>query len=344
MIAGRGDGSARVKLRHAVILVLVVVAVAAVASWYARQVPTLSTVEVVRGESAEAVYATGVVEPRHWAMVTSLIRERIVEECDCEGQSVAAGAVLARVHDQEAQAALVELQERLQLAEQEYRRLQAMAAQQAAAAQEVDRARTEVTRLHALVGAQRVRIDNHVLRSPMDGVVLRREARVGEIAEPGAALFWVGQPRPLVIIAEVNEEDIPRVAVGQRALIRSDAFADCDFESVVDNITLQGDPVTRTYRVRLRLPDDTPLMIGMSVDVNVIVRVVRDALIVPTLALQGDWVVVVEEGTARRRQIHTGIRGLQAVEVVSGLTEGTRIISPFPQGLPEGAPVKTAQE
>ncbi|TIU96484.1 MAG: HlyD family efflux transporter periplasmic adaptor subunit, partial [Mesorhizobium sp.] len=92
----------------------------------------------------------------------------------------------------------------------------------------------------------------------------------------------------------VNEEDIPRVEIGQRALLKSDAFLRQNLEAVVDSITPKGDPVTKTYRVRFRLPDDTPLRIGMSTDVNIVIRVSKNALLIPSVAVDGNKVFMVE--------------------------------------------------
>lgn len=332
------------KARSWISLGVLVSVSAAGAFWYARQPPVVTTVSAARGEAAEVVYANGVVEPRNWARVTTLVRERLVEECDCEGESVVAGQVLARLNDTEAQTALIELLERRRFAEDEFRRLNDLAARQTAGQTEVDRARTELSQLEALVAGQRARLEHYVIRAPIDGVVLRRDAEVGEIAEPGAALFWVGQPRPLVVIADVNEEDIPRITVGQRALLRSDAFIELNLAAVVDNVTPKGDPVSKTYRVRLRLPDETPLMIGMSVDVNVLIRVSSDTLLVPSLAVHDGRVFVVEDGLARRREVQPGIRGLQSIEILAGLADGDRVITPFPDQLNDGVRVRIAGE
>jgi multidrug efflux pump subunit AcrA (membrane-fusion protein) len=162
---------------------------------------------------------------------------------------------------------------------------------------------------------------------------------VGEVAELGTVLFWVGEPTPLVVIADVNEEDIPRVKPGQRTLLRSDAFPEQGLEAVVDSITPKGDPVTKTYRVYFRLPGDTPLRIGMSTDVNVITRVSEKALLVPSVAVQGNKMFVVEGGKARLREVAAGIRGTNGIEVLSGLDENARIVSPYPQTLTDGARV-----
>jgi RND family efflux transporter MFP subunit len=182
------------------------------------------------------------------------------------------------------------------------------------------------------------------LRAPTAGVVLRQDGEVGEIAEPGEVLFWVGQPAPLLVVADVNEEDIPRVDIGQRVLLRSDAFSGRSLEGSVDSITPKGDPVTKTYRVRIALPDDTPLRIGMSTDVNIVVQVAENALLVPSLALREEVLFTVEEGRARRREVEVGIRGIRDAQILSGLGEDAQIVSPYPDELAEGARVKLAGE
>lgn len=305
--------------------IAIAAAVGAVAFWYATRAVPVSIVTPKRGDAAEIVYASGVVEPRVWAKVTSTVRERIVEQCNCEGERVEKGAVLARLDDTEARAILSEA-ERNTISEQT-----------------VDRARTDVAQLEALIAGQEARLAAYVLRAPSDGRVLRQDGEIGEVAEPGTVLFWVGEPRPLIVEAEVNEEDIPRVEVGQNAYLRSDAFPKRALEAVVDSITPKGDPVTKTYRVRLRLPEDTPLRIGMSTDVNVVVRLSRNALVIPAAAVSGTRVAVVEGGTAKLREIETGIRGTDGVEVLSGLEETARIISPLSPEFADGTRVDVVQ-
>jgi membrane fusion protein (multidrug efflux system) len=324
-----------------VLLAFAAFTAAALIAWRVLQPATVSIVAPYRGDAAEIVYASGVVEPRIWAKVTPLVRERIVEQCNCEGSKVAKGDVLARLDATEAQAALAELEARLSLAQEELRRLSVLAEKNATSQQSLDRARSEFVQLQALVAGQKARLDSYVLRAPSAGMVLRQDGEVGEVAELGTVLFWVGEPTPLVVVADVNEEDIPRVKGGQRALMRSDAFPQQKLDASVESITPKGDPVTKTYRVYFRLPDDTPLRIGMSTDVNVITRVSENVLLVPSVAIQGNDVFVVEGGRARRRTVEAGIRGINGIEVLSGLDEKAAIISPYPQNLTDGARVST---
>jgi membrane fusion protein (multidrug efflux system) len=328
---------------------LIAIAVAAAAAigaglWYMRQPALVQTVAPTRGDAAEIVYASGVVEPRIWAKVTSLVRERLVELCNCEAQTVEQGAMLARLDDTEAKAALRELEARLNLARDNFARISVLVERRVSSDQAMDQARAEVEQGEAMLAAQKARLDSYVLRAPSTGTVLRQDGEVGEISEPGNVLFWVGQPAPLLVVADVNEEDIPRVDLRQRVLLRSDAFTDRVLEGIVDSITPKGDPVTKTYRVRVKLPDDTPLRIGMSTDVNIVTRVAKDALLVPSLAMRGNRLYVVEDGRAGLREVQTGIRGVQTIQVTAGLAENALVISPYPEALADGARIKTAGE
>lgn len=316
----------------------------AIGTWYMLRPQAVTTIIPKRGDVAEIVYANGIVEPRIWAKVTALVRERIVEQCDCEGKAVEKGAILARLDTSEAQAAVAELEARLRLAREDHQRLAVLVERNATSQQSVDRASSEVAQLEAVLAGQKAKLESYVLRAPAAGTVLRRDGEVGEIAEPGTVLFWVGQPVPLLVVADVNEEDIPRVVVGQRALLRSDAFPNRSLEAAVDSITPKGDPVTKTYRVRFRLPDDTPLMIGMSTDVNIVIRVSENALTIPSLALRANAIYAVEDGKAIQHELVTGIRGMKDVEIRSGLADDMRIISPFPEDIAEGARVKFAKD
>src|SRR5690606_1433876 len=132
-------------------------------------------------------------------------------------------------------------------------------------AQAFERAQTELRQIQGLISVQRERLANYRLTAPIDGIVLREDGEVGEIVTSNTILYRIGWLKPLLLIAQVNEEDIPKVEVGQTVLLRSDAFPGQRLTGSVRDITPAGDPVARTYRIRVLLPDDTPLRVGMSV-------------------------------------------------------------------------------
>ena len=293
-----------------------------------------------RGTAVEIVYATGGVEPVRWAKVASVIRDRIVEVCDCEGKAVAKGDVLARLDDGQVRAGLKELKAREDFLKREMSRVSDLITRGAATTQAHERAAMDLQTVQGLISVQTEKIADYTIVAPMDGVVLRRDGEIGEIAEAGQILFRVGVPKPLQVVAEVNEEDIPRVEIGQTALFRTDAFPERRLEGKVSEITPMGDVAAKTFRVKIALPDDTPLKPGMSVEANIITREKPNALLIPADALQGNAVFVVDGTRARKRDVKVGIRGIRMVEILSGLADGERVASPSAADLKDGARVR----
>ena len=111
---------------------------------------------------------------------------------------------------------------------------------------------------------------------------------MGDFIPVNQPVFYLAKAGvPLRISADVDEEDIPLVKVGQKVLIRSDAFPSRVFTGEVLEITPKGDPVARSYRVRIELPADTALMIGMTAETNIVTAEKQDALLVPASAVSG---------------------------------------------------------
>jgi RND family efflux transporter MFP subunit len=324
-------------------LALAAAILALLAWWWLGRGIEVRAVAPTRGTAVEIVYATGAVEPVRWAKVASLIRDRIVEVCYCEGKTVTKGDVLVRLDDREVRAQLQELKAREDFAKREMARVTDLLGRGVATTQAFERISSDLRQIQALISVQLEKLDDYTIASPMDGVVLRRDGEIGEIAEPGQILFRVGVPKPLQVVAEVNEEDIPRVTVGQTVLLRTDAFAGRRLEGKVQEITPMGDAVAKTYRIRIALPDGTPLHVGMSVEANVVTREKQDALLVPADAVQGQQVLVVEGNRVRRRAVEIGIRGTRNIEVLSGLREGERIASPAPVNVADGARVRVIE-
>ena len=89
-------------------------------------------------------------------------------------------------------------------------------------------------------------------------------------------------------------------------------------------MTPKGDPVARSYRVRIALPADTALKIGMTAETNVITKESPNALLVPATALEGDSLWVARDGRLVRIPVRTGIKGRDRIEIVSGIVERGR--------------------
>jgi membrane fusion protein (multidrug efflux system) len=319
---------------------ILIAAAAAATAWWLLRGPAITVARVTRGAAAEIVYATGSVEPETWSRSTPLVRGRIIERCRCEGKAVKRGDLLARLDDKEALATLNDLHALEEFQHREFDRQSQLLSRGVATSQAFQKAESDLARIKAQIAAQSQRLEYYKLVSPMDGTVLKEDGEVGDMVEPGTILYRIGLEKPLWVVADVNEEDIPRVKAGQKALLRTDAFAGQVLHGTVKQITPAGDPVSKTFRVRIGLPDDTPLRVGMSVEANIISREKPDAVLVPANAVVHNSLFAIEDGRARLRKVEIGIRGTGFVEILHGASEGESVASPATANIKNGSRVR----
>lgn len=327
--------------RRLLIGFLLLLAIGGGGAWFVATLPpAFSVTKPTRGPAVEAVYATGSVEPEHWVKVGPTIPGRI-ERHDCvEGAAVKAGQTLVQLENASARAKLTEITAMVRFRQEEVDRYSALLKRDYASRQAYQRALSDLDQGKAALAAAEQALRDTSIESPLDGVVLREEGEVGEVVKAGDVLCWVGQENPLRITAEIDEEDMPRTAVGQRALISADAFPGRSFEGRVTEITPLGDPVNKSYRARVSLPADSPLLTGMTAELNIIVREAPSAILVPPAALLGGAVWIVNDGVAHRKPVETGVYGDQFVEVRSGLSGDETIILEPSAKLADGDPVR----
>ena len=335
-----GTKKPRRRWRRVAVAALLLAAAGGVA-WYAMGgVTTVVASRPERGPAVEAVYATGAVEPTFWAKVSSTVVGRIAEIPVKEGDKVKIGDVVMRLDEREARHKLAEAEAKERFLVQEVTRMSMLAQRDFASQQQFQRTVSDHGQAVAAVAAARQRLADLALTSPLDGEILRLDGNVGEVVRSGDVVVWIGQREPMRIEAEVDEEDIPKVQRGQKVLVKADAWPSKVFAATVTSLTPKGDPVSKAYRVRITLEPAQPLQIGMTAEVNIIVRETKDALLVPFSALRGEAVFIVDGARARRRPVKAGIVGTAKVEVLDGLLETDLVVSDPPAGLKDGAFVK----
>jgi len=323
------------------LLVLLCLTLAAAGGWvWWTLPPSVAIAMATTGPAIRAVYATGSVEPVTWAKVGPAVRARLTEVLVEEGRRVTEGQPMARLDNREAQHRAEEADAGARYAEEELLRIRALVTREVASRSALDRAESEARAVRAAAEAAQRRLDDYIVRAPSGGMVLRRDAEVGEVVDTPAALFWIGEPRPLRVTAEVDEEDIAQVREGQRVLLRADAFPGRVLTATVGQITPKGDATRKAYRVRLALPDDTPLMIGMTVEANIVLRETEDAVLVPPGAVRDGRVFVIRQETVEARAVELGVQGARAIEVLRGLARGEAVVLDPPTGLVSGQAVR----
>jgi RND family efflux transporter MFP subunit len=336
-------------LRRSRWIALAALVTAGVAAWFAwREWPVkVEVAQVTRGPAIEAVYATGVVEPTVMLPVAPRAGGRLAALLADEGEAVKRGQVLARVEAADLEQTVQEMAAREQLARTQFERARDLVAQKFVSPAELDRTRAELAAAQAALRRAQAQRDYNRLVAPADGVVLRRDGEIGQFIPAGQPVFTLACCAPLRVSAEVDEEDIVRVKVGQKVTMRGDALPGTLFDGEVAEITPKGDPVARSYRVRIRFADpkrveSSGMRSGMTMDANLIVSQREGALLVPNRALNSDVVWVVEQGRLHQRSVKRGVAGTERTEISAGLAEGDTVVLAPGEGLREGRRARVA--
>ena len=339
----------RTGLRAAALLAVLLAAGGGAWQFWGRSLAVVA-LHPVRGPAIEAVYAAGVVEAIDTARVGTKVAGRVTDLLVDDGDAVKQGQLLAVIDDREARRRLDDARARLDLADQELARDRALLAQHVRPEQAVQRSQAERDRAAAGLKLAADQLADTRIVAPFDGLVMKREVDKGDMLAANAALFTVAVPGRLRVAADVDERDIALVRLGAPVAIRADALPDRPVSATVTNIRPLGDPATRSFRVEANLPPDSGLMVGMTVDVNIVTGERADALLVPAGAVrhgapQGGragpaYVFRVLDGKARRTAVETGAVGEARIEIRAGLDAADLVLADPPDGLADGRAVR----
>jgi len=291
------------------------------------------------------------------------------------GKSVTKGQLLASIADEttarqlkQASADLQAATERAKLplpseellkaAEDNLHRLEQVVASGNVPAVEYEKAKSEANRLRGALENERIERDrnlqaldeahkkmegqmrNSEIRAPMDGLLTAVSTIDGELVAEGNQLFTVSS-RKTYVRGEVNEEDVGEVKPDMKAKVQLYAYRTQTFAARVSSIQPAADPDTQRYTVILEMekPPDN-LMAGMTGEMNIITGTHENALLVPTRALMVDQALVLKRGVVQRRTIKVGFRTLDFAEVLSGVSNGDRVVVADQDRLRPGQPVR----
>ena len=168
--------------------------------------------------------------------------------------------------------------------------------------------------------------------SPVSGVIIDRKAFPNMYVEPGTKLYAVADLSTVWVYAEVFQNDIGRVKVGDPAAITVDAYPGETFPAQVSFIWPEMDRATRRARVRLEIPNpQLKLLLGMYVDVQISVPL-GDQLAIPAAGVfqSGTRQIAFVDhggGSFEPRDIELGARAGDDFVVLKGLDAGERIVT-----------------
>ena len=297
--------------RTAIALALLAVASAAGMA-YMRQNPKVEeskfrTAAIDEGAITQVVLATGTLQPVITVNVGTQVSGTVLERRADFNDHVSKGQILLRLDPANLQARLRQTQAQLAandaalvLAQATYARNQKLVAAGFISALTLDQGRREVDAALANVELGRAQVesaqtdlDNSVIRSPIDGVVIRRNIDVGQTVAASFQtpdLYLLARDlRQMVIQTNVSEADVGLIKAGQRVNFTVDAYPEREFDGKVQQFRLNSASnqgvVTYTIIVDVANPEEL-LKPGMTAQTRIVVSSKPKVTRLPTAALR----------------------------------------------------------
>ncbi len=199
---------------------------------------------------------------------------------------------------------------------------------------EIIAADSELALAQATYDAAKAVLDSLEIRAPFKGIVFEVSAQAGQTYPAETALFTIGDPKALEVLANVTEEDYPLIAPGQRVEVFFDARPDVTVQGKVERIIpkrIEGDrPLYNIYISLNEVPDG--LADGMTSDTAITISKHEGVLCLPRAIVRasgGDTTTIrVWDGLQETtKEITIGLRGDTYLEILSGLREGEQVVT-----------------
>ncbi len=349
--------------------IMALTALALLSSCEKKQETEFSTSKIVKGNIQTSITATGTIEPVTSVTVGTQVSGIVAHLYVDYNSVVKKGQVIAELDKTNltselntARANLSSAQSTLNYEQANFNRYQTLYDKGLVSAHDYENARLtylkakdQVTTATQSVQKAQTNLGYATITSPIDGVVLSKSVEEGQTVAASfntPELFTIAQDlTDMRVIADIDEADIGGVKEGQRVAFTVDAFPDDSFEGKVTQVRQQ--PTTEsnvvTYEVVISAPNnDLKLKPGLTANVTIYTLEKNDVLVAPSKALrfmpneallsEGQKIEDVEapqkvwtlEGnTFKAHKVETGTTNGILTEIVSGISEGTEVLTDF---------------
>ena len=380
------------KIFGIILAAILAVALVAGATFYSRN--SAPVVEVAAAQKAgnagptALLNASGYVTPRRRATIAAKITGRVIGVYFDEGVHVKEGQILAKLDDSDVKRALdsavadrnstraqiADYEVQLKNAELLVHRSKELQAAGVQSQEIVDNAVTSADSLRAKIALTKEQVaaaesrineaqqavDNTVIRAPFEGIVVSKDAQVGEMVSPISAgggftrtgIATIVDMNSNEIEVDVNEAYIARVVPEQRVTAVLDAYPDWQIPSKVRTVIPTADRQKATVKVRISfIKLDPKILPDMGVKVTFLgdepkkqAGAVEPVATVPTAALRDDngskIVYIVKDNKLERRAVKPGNPRGSDTEIFAGLTPGDLVVTKGPPDLHDGESIQ----
>lgn len=311
----------------------------------------------------EVIGASGVIQQLNTVSLTSRVASRIAKFPVDLGSIVHEGDLLVQWDNRVFEAALASAKENVEMgkaqldhAVEQLRRMESLYKQGVGSAVDVEQAKIELATArhnHAaateILAQAELDLEATAMKAPVTGIVLNRLANPGELTKQNQEVVQLGTLDHVLMVAQVSEEKIGSVTLGQTADVTSDAFPGARFNGEIVKIDPKTDPTTRSFSAYIKIANpDLKLKPGLSGFARIYRT--KKAVAVPSTSLMNavkghaSVFVVGQDKRVATRQVTPGVSARGMTEVVDGLKPGEKVVTVGQLNLKENDEVNTVSK
>jgi RND family efflux transporter MFP subunit len=300
----------------------------------------ISATQVVGEKWDPYIEAIGSITAVNSVIITSEVSGLVTKIHFNSGQEVRMGDTLVTLNDDVEQADLKRYQAQVQLAQITLQRSKTLTKTNAESRAEFDKKEAALKEAEAQVDQAKAVIHKKQITAPFPGELGIRQIDMGQYIQPGTAIVSLTDLSQLHIDLTVPEQHRPNLAVGQKVIIKVDAFPEKNFEAVVTTIDPQIDETTRAIHVQATMDNrEKRLFPGMYVEAKILMSSQKEVLSLPETAvdyeLHGTSVFLIQSQESKsdspilrvnRQYVKAGERRDGKVEILEGLKAGDQVV------------------
>lgn len=312
--------------------------------------PTNVTImEITPSSLTERVELTGVTEPDIDVMISSE-EGGVVESLNFDkGDWVRKDQELARINAKFIEAILNEAKADLALKESNFQRAEKLFARKSITEQEWLERQSLYRMAQARYELAKIRMDKAIVKSPINGVVIEKNAELGEFVSPGGPIARIQDLSRIKVTAGLPESEFPYIKVGRKTTITFDGIPGEQFAGKISYFGSAANDVTRTFPIEVILPNKNgELKSGMVARLSIVKRKFENAVVIPQDALvqtaTGMIAFVLNDNHAGQREVKILADSQGRVVIESGLEFGEQLIVTGQKNLVDNQEVKVVEE
>ena len=261
-----------------------------------------------------------------------------------EGQPVAKGQMISSLDPASYSIAKEMADIQVSQVQDEYNRLKAMYDNKSLSESDFSKITFGLQQAKAQQKLQTKNLSDTKLYSPIEGVLLKKLAEVGEITGAGLPVFVISDIRKIKVSAFIPENELHKIKIGQEAEVHISSLTET-FRGKVTEVGSAADAASRAFSVKIEV-DNPKLLIrpGMIAEVKILPENKDKILVVPVGSIQHDYndqsfvfVIDTSDNKAFRKNVSTGKLINDNIEIISGLVEDEIIVTGGQQKLVDGS-------